>query len=321
MGFWLGWTGLALAVVLAIADTDFDRESRTNWAILSVVLLVVPISARVLFRRAVKTLGRHRRVLVPLGLRVGVLAGMSWLLAQYVWTRKSIDIHVLTIAISVPLVATYLVETYYASWTTLLLMEAGREDRCSLGAQARRAFRLWPRTFVLLLIGHGVPLLVTVGLVWAFGLSIPMTLGIAAFVLLWNTVACGLLLVGLEAPGHLGHAIAAAFRRGLRRSPSVFGAVLVYLLLVGWLFVSYTSTHDAGRSVRSMRVDAKLDFTGGYYDTCHWADRALIGTGEFKLPIVALVVTLAYSFFALAVKLEIARRLHLLRSEGARPPE
>jgi len=307
---WLGWAGVCGALAAAVYESRLPvDQARYGWFTLFGLLLVVPAGIGLAMPQGARTLLRHPRLLIPLGVRTGVYALILWMAtwpfwkemmeASAHWSILSIDV-----GLTIPFLLVSFVDIVYAAWVTPLLLDTIRRDRCDPHVALERAPGYLARTFGLMAVG-ALGFLAMVGLMFTLikgGVPIfPMLIVIAILALVWNVMFAGLLLVGVEHRGSFGSALAAGLTASKRAWRSILLPVVAQMLLMGW--VKYL----APKSQTLWHVNAR--FTGGYDDSCSWYEKLNEMVGTAGPPIAAFLITLMFAVVALATKIEIARRL------------
>jgi len=329
-----------LGVVLALAYAAYESfpvlpRQAYGLFVLAGTLVLAPLAVRLLMPEAWRMLRRRPALLVPLGLRSGVVAALTLALLGLPWAdlmgrETSARFLGLTWTISAWGAVMVLVAVVYAAWATILIVRTARGEDCDARAALRETPRRFLRTFGLLAFGMLAIVLPTAALLALHRgsgtaieyLLVPLALW-AAFT---NLATAALLPVGLTSvagfPGALREGLTAGFR-GMRRW---WPAVLAQMFLLGWVMYlgltwredTVVVERDGGSTVhrtthsthRTSQWKVHATWTGGYADDSEWHDLMLELVEQPRpSPLIVAALVLLLSVLAVAVKYTIAARL------------
>jgi hypothetical protein len=266
-------------------------------------------------------LRRHPDLLLPLGLYLTAQALFSLLLAipaisavfSPAWNLK-------ILAFSSSLSLNFLVQVAlavtYAGWTTILMVQAVRQDRVDPMA----ALAAWPAWFWRVLGAEAIGWCVLFG-----GLTLAITLGavalpltlllIGALSLLWNLLTAALLPIVVAEPGAFVETVRKGLRVSWERKGRWWLPVVLQMVLLGWvtlLHVSYTANPQPGSYRTNTKSDLSVNsfWTGGYENTCRWHTKMMNLVETEPLPLVEYLLGVLFAILAIVVKLRITSDLY-----------
>ncbi|MCH5373545.1 MAG: hypothetical protein JJ992_06180 [Planctomycetes bacterium] len=264
----------------------------------------------------------HPDLLVPVGVVVGVqqLLGLLYklpLLAALLAPQWSARLLGISLGLSLGAAVNVVLWTAFAAWQTDLLWRALRDGEpldLSPWPSIRRHFL---RTFVVLVIGVGVLLVVMVPILALgavlFILAIP---AIGALAIVWNLATAALLPVTLFHPGPLGPSLGAGFRVGWDLKGRWWRGLVVQLLLLGLIVllrVHYTKSAfemrgpgQGGSSVNtSVKWHVNAFWVGGYEHESRWYTKYADAIETSKVPLVTQCLGLLFLILAVAMKMTV----------------
>ena len=275
---------------------------------------------------------RHTDLLVPLGLlagTLGLLEASSAGGAALATPLFIVPLGFVQVPVSVAWLLRLLLHALFATWTTLLVVEAVRRDRADLAGTLSQSKRRYLPMLVLLGLAWGFFTLLQaaeLGLLLAIGYGAAWALGRGAVVVVWLLLA-GVLayhfvfslataaLLPIAVESRLG--FWATLRRGIAESWRYRRAwwkllLVQYVLLGAWAFVSYRYEHSGGSF--NSNTDFNLNFRywapwlGDYGYHSQWYSKAMGWLQQEPLPMIATVWALLSGLLSIVVKLAVFER-------------
>lgn len=328
---WLAILGPCIALLQEVV-ISFPWKERQEWGLplLVVLILAVAFTLRFLMPAATCKLLRQPDLLIPVGLLFlaqGVLDWSKWLppLAALLMPTQPVKIWSLTFSLSVSVVAGILIRVTYATWMTLLIVEAHHQERAEPEEALRRLPHWFLRVLLLEVVGWGV-LLVTVALalsLMAAGLPLALFLaGVAS--LLWNLATAALLPVALNDRLSFREALSRGIQASWAGKSRWWPAVVAQLLLLGWLTFISVSYTIGPRYHAYQNTDWSVNgfWIGGYADESRWYGKLMEALDAPKVPLISTLLEMVLGLLAIAVKVHIADRLNGLEGRIRKlPPE
>jgi hypothetical protein len=276
-------------------------------------VLVLPAAAR--------RLRRHPDLLVPLGLYLTAEAVLSMLLAIPVVSAVfSPSWNLKILAFSSSLSLNFLIQVAlavtYAGWTTILMVQAVRQDRVDPMA----ALSAWPAWFWRVLGAEAIGwcvLFVCLTLAIALGaVVLPLALLlIGALSLFWNLLTAALLPVVVGERSPFVETVRKALRVSWERMGRWWFPVVVQMVLLGWvtlLYVSYTASPRPGYHRTNTKSDVSVNgfWMGGYENSCRWHTKLMAAVETDPMPLVEFLLGVLFAILAIVVKLRITADLY-----------
>lgn len=304
--------GLALVLVVDfLLSTRVPDGTGLGIILLLVLGVAVGLLTRWLMPEVVGALFQHKDLLVPLAWVVVLGKILTWLSAAPglgALLNPSLPVHLfsLSLAISLGFLLQIALLVAYATWMTAALWEftrSGQSDPVQSLAILRTKF--W-RVFGFEFIGWALTLVAT-----ALVLLLMPALGFVALVplalvaVVWNGITAALLPVGLVYAGGFWESFRAGVRVSLEEWRKWGLLLLGQMVLLGWIFFYYRSSH--GNTNMSWSVN--VFWTGGYEADCRWYGKLAEVCKVPLLPLVDTLLTLLFGAFAVAIKLAIVQRL------------
>ena len=258
-------------------------------------------------------------------------------MATPLWT---LSLGAVGIVVSVSWVLQVLLHFLFATWATLLVVEAVQQDRAHLTATLARSKHRYLRVLVLVCLGWTVNTVLIAaefsGLM-AIMMGIGAGLGVLAAAILWilvlavlalhyaiNLATAALLPVAVESERGLVASLRHGIAQSWRSRRKWWKLVAVQFVLMGaWAWVRYGSAQTRGPS--GTRSNFNLNFTlfvpwlGGYDFESSWYSRAIVWLGHQPLAFVATLSALLGGLLAIAAQATIVERLAWDPSLAAAP--
>jgi len=319
---WVAIIGTGV-VFLWRATSLSAMQPRQDWGIVVVIMavLAVGLACLVLMPVATARLRRHMDLLLPFGLYTVVQALLSGLMAIPIlsavfspfWTLTILS---LSFSLSLMLVLQIAIAVLYAAWTTILIVQAVRQDHVDpirgltampncfwrvLGAEALG----WTVVFV------GLAIAITLGTV---ALALAMIV-IAVFSLIWNLMTGALLPVVVAERKPFGESVKEGIRISWEGKSRWWLPVVAQMVLLGWVTffsVSYTSSPRPGSFSTQEKTDFGINgfWTGGYENECRWHTKLMATVEAEPLPLAEFLLGVVYAVLAIVLKLEITARVY-----------
>lgn len=300
----------------------FSMEPRQEWSFLVMLPLGIAVTAACLvpFRAATWTLWRHPDLLLPLALYLVALTAWSivlWMpgLGAVVGLSWTMRLPGTTLPFSLTVLLYVVLGWFVAGWTTVMVVQAVREDRVDPAA----ALAAWPTWFP--------PVLVAGAIGWAVAIfvAVPAMLLIAVFPVLglsmlavvslaWNMMTAPVLPLVVAERGPLAATLRRALDIGIRRWRRWWFPVLLQLVLLGWLtvfsitLVDYPAPGEVTTTTRE-RFNVNTFWVGGYQNNCEWLDDLMNVVEATPLSLVAFLLGLLFTIFAIVVKIRVTASL------------
>jgi hypothetical protein len=306
---------LLLAVSASNSTAAADPGQKRSFLVLLIMLPLVLVVMRFVFRESWNTLWRHADLLVPLGVVSLVLAARNWLLqfgsiGSVLESSREVVLINFTLHLSLGLLLEMVIWVAFAAWQTGLLLQWVRTASLpTLSPFPLLSRNFWP---ALACLGIGVTVLMLLlipVLAVAAGsmvLAIPL-LGLLAVG--WNMATLALLPVCLAENGPLLQRIRSGFRTSWKNKRRWAGWLIVHLLLLGVFVAARASTSTQSSSTTSVGYSINAFWVGGYENNCRWLTIYMDQVKSPALPLVATSLQLLFLVLAVAIKLALIRDL------------
>jgi hypothetical protein len=302
-------------------------QPRQDWGFLVLVaaVLAVGLTLGLVLPALWRTLRRHPDVLIPLGLYVPADAVVRGLATVPAPAAGLSPIRTVTLfSIAVPLSLAFAAEVFlwvvYTGWTTVLVLQAVREDRVDATAAVSNIGRWFFRVFGAEFIGWSVlslcfPVAMALETV-SLGLYL---LVIGAASLAWNLASAALLVVVVGEDT----SFPVALRRGVEQSWTHVRhwwlPVVAQMILLGWatfIHVKFSTSSSSGSQLiihtqEKTKWGVNGFWTGGYQDDCRWYADLMKAVEAEPLPLVTTLLALLFAVLAIAVKVRIAAEIYV----------
>jgi len=304
------------------------------WSVLFLVVFAAALFAT-LFRLAPdgwRHVGRHPGLLVPLGFLAAGLALIDWLSGGGSWLHSplfSVPLGYVKAPVSLAWLLRILLSALFATWMTLLVVEAVRRDRADLRATLSQSKRRFLRVLVLLCLGWGLSTLLyaaelaavsTLGMEAAHVLgraggivSWLLLLGVLAYRFLINLATAAVLPVAVESDQGFFAALRSGIAQSWRYRARWWKLLLVqYFLMGAWAVAHYQYSQTGG----SLSSTTKFDFSfryfapwlAGYEYKAQWYSQVMGWLGHEPLALVVTLSALLSGLLSIVVKLAIVQR-------------
>jgi len=321
----LRWVAIiGTGVVFLWRATSLSRmQPRQGWGIVVVIVAVLAVGLTCLKFMPVATgrLRRHMDLLLPFGLCTvaeALLEGLAAIPVVSSLLTPSWPLRILSLSFSLSLIFVLQIAlaVLYAGWTTILILQAVREDDVDpiqgfttalnwfwrvLGAEALG----WTVLFGMLAIA------ITVGAV-----VLPLALiAIAVFSVVWNLMTAALLPVVVAERKPFGESVREGIRISWGGKSRWWLPVLAQMVLLGWItfiVVSYTSSPRPGSFSTQNKTAFGINgfWTGGYDNECQWHTKLMATVEAEPLPLAEFLLGVVFAVLAIVVKLEITAHVY-----------
>jgi hypothetical protein len=289
-------------------------------------------------------IGRHPDLLVPLGLLAAGLALIDWLSGGANWLRDtlfSVPLGYVKAPVSLAWLLRILLSALFATWMTVLVVEAVRRDQADLHATLSQSKRRFLRVLLLLCLGWGLSTLLfavelaavsTLGMGTAhvFGRAggiVPwlLLIGVLAYRFLLSLATAAVLPVAVESDQGFFSALRSGIAQSWRYRARWWKLLLVqYFLMGAWAVVHYRYSQTGG----SLSSSTKFDFSfryfapwlAGYEYKAQWYSQAMNWLGHEPLVLVVTLSALLSGLLSIVVKLAIVQR-YTSEPPGAQPAD
>ncbi len=321
----LRWVAIiGTSVVFLWRATSLSRmQPRQDWGIVVVIVAVLAVGLTCLMLMPVATgrLRRHMDLLLPFGLYViaqALLGGLAAIpiVSSLLTPSWSLKILSLSFSLSLIFVLQIALAVVYAAWTTILILQAVRQDHvdpirglaampnCFWGVFGAEALG-WTVLFA------GLAIAITLGAV-----AIPLALiAIAVFSVVWNLMTTALLPVVVAERRPFGESVREGIRISWEGKSRWWLPVVAQMVLLGWvtlIVVSYTSNPRPGSFSTQNKTAFGINgfWTGGYDNECQWHTKLMATVEAEPLPLAEFLLGAVFAVLAIVVKLEITARVY-----------
>jgi hypothetical protein len=296
---------------------------RQDWGIVVIIVavLAVGLTCLVLMPVATARLRRHLDLLLPLGLYVvagALLDGLAAIpiLSSLLTPSWPLTILSLSFSLSLIFVLRIALAVLYAGWTTILILQAVRQDY----VDPVRCFAEMPNWFWRVLgaeaLGWGVLFVALAVAIAVAAIVLPLALlAIAALSVVWNLMTAALLPVVVAERKPFGESVRKGIRISWEGMSRWWLPVVAQMVLLGWMTffsVSYTSNPRPGSISTQNKTDFSVNgfWTGGYENECRWYSKLMAVVEAEPLPLAEFLLGVVFAVLAIVVKLEITARLY-----------
>lgn len=329
---WLAVVGVGGLVVWQSAGAAFGAAFL--WSVLFLLVFAAALFATMflLAPDGVRHITRHPDLLVPLGLLAGALGLLDLLAGWGIGLQKEllpVSVGVVQLSVSVAWLLRVLLHVLFATWMTVLVVEAVRYDRADLGPALSRSKGRFLRVLALLCpiwIVTNLLYAVEIPAILALGLGIAPVLGRLGVVVVWlaligvlayrfmiNLATAALLPVAIESRQGFFSTLRRAVAESWQNRGRWWKLLLVqYLLMGAWITIHYHYSSTGGPSSSNTSFNFNCNYSapwlGDYAYTAQWYSKAM---GWLGYPPLALVVTLSAllsGLLSIVVKLAIVQR-------------
>lgn len=287
---------------------------------------------------------RHADLLVPLGLLAGALALVELLAGAGIGLQKElfpVSVGFLKNSVSVAWLLRILLHALFATWMTVLVVEAVRHNRADLGPALSRSKDRFLRVFALLCLMWILATLlfaVEIPAVLALGMGVAPVLGRLGVVAVWlaligvltyrfmiSLATAALLPVAVESRQDFSATLRSGIAKSWRNRGKWWKLLLIqYLLLGAWITVHYHYSHTGGRFSSNTSFNFNCNYSapwlGGYDYTATWYSKVMGYLAHQPLALVVTLSALLSGLLSIVVKLAIVERYTSLAPDEE-PPE
>jgi hypothetical protein len=279
-----------------------------------------------------RSVGRHPDLLVPLGLLAAGLGLIDWLSGAAGWLQTplfTVPLGYVKVPLSVAWLARILLSGLFATWMTVLVVDAVRRDRADLRAALSRSQRRFLPVFGLLCLGWGLSVLlfaVELPVVLTLGMGAARVLGSLGVVVVWSPLivvlayrflislaTAALLPVAVESRQGFFPTLRSGIALSWRNRGRWWKLLLVqYFLMGAWAIVQYQYSHTGGplRSSTNVSVNVRYfaPWLADYEYKAQWYSNVMGWLGHEPLALVVTLSALLSGLLSIVVKLAIVQR-------------
>lgn len=306
-------TVATLATLIAHAVDSFRQWESTRTALPAGVLVLLATLVVLAADGEVRRRLRHEpALLVPFC--CGIAA--DWLVTQVLhhvvgaWfaAAGTWPIAGLTFSLSIATLLAMLIAVFVSAWTTALVVDVARGERAvdRLGPALQRAARRYWQVLGANVIGHGVVLLGTAGLLAIAarsGFAPPLLVFAGLFTVAWNLASAALLVQVVADDRPFVAGIRTAFAGARAGWRSLVWPKLWQLALLGtFVWLQTTEGHN-----QRFTWQLHMQWAGGHPSTSHWYSDTCKFVEAAASPLLQTMLGAALTCVALANQLRAAR--------------